>query len=128
MQLFRLTGVGNLCFNSLSPFLSIVCILSSQVISFEILFYALFPRFPWSPLLPFPSYFKLHNRVFGNLCHHTWHGLTTADDIELSHPRSSQQHPPYPDQHQSASYQPVSPHTSWLYDAPPHATSPHPQQ
>ena len=27
-------------------------------------FYALFSRFPWSTLLPFPSYFKLHNLTY----------------------------------------------------------------
>ena len=64
MPLSRLAGVGNFCFNSLSLFLSIVRILSSQAISFQILLYALFPRFPWSTLLPFPSYFKLHNLTY----------------------------------------------------------------
>ena len=52
-------GVEIFCFNSLSPFLSIVSIVSSQAILFQILLYAFFPRFPWSTLLPFPSYFKL---------------------------------------------------------------------
>ena len=37
-----LIWVGNFCLNLLSPFLSIVCILSSQAISFQILLYALF--------------------------------------------------------------------------------------
>ena len=64
IPLSRLAGVGNFCFNSLSPFLSIVRILSSQAISFQILLYTLFPRFPWSPFLPFPSYFKLHNLMY----------------------------------------------------------------
>ena len=44
MPLSRLAGVRNFCFNSLSPFLSIERILSSQTISFQILLYALFPR------------------------------------------------------------------------------------
>ena len=59
LPLSRLTGLGNFCFSLLSPFLSIVRILSSQATSFQILLYALFPRFLWSTLLPFPSYFKL---------------------------------------------------------------------
>ena len=60
MPLSRLARVGNLCFNSLSPFLLIIRILSSQAISFQILLYALFPQFPWSILLPFPRYFNFH--------------------------------------------------------------------
>ena len=64
MPLCRLARVGNFGFNSLSPFLSIVRILSSQVISFQILLYTLFPQFIWSTLLPFPSYFKLHNLMY----------------------------------------------------------------
>ena len=69
MALSWLTRVGNFCFNSLLPFLLIVCILSSQAISFQILFCTSFPRFPWSTLLPFPSYFKLHNLMYlrGNI-------------------------------------------------------------
>ena len=66
MPLSQLAGVGNFCFNSLSPFLSIVRIRCSQAILFQILFYALFLRFPWSTL-PFPSYFNFHNLTyFGN--------------------------------------------------------------
>ena len=64
MSLFRLVGVSNFCSNSLSPFLSIVHILSFQAILFKILLYALFPRFPWLNLLPFPSYFNFHNFTF----------------------------------------------------------------
>ena len=64
LPLSRLTGLGNFCFSLLSPFLSIVRILSSQATSFQILLYALFPRFLWSTLLPFPSYFKLHNFTY----------------------------------------------------------------
>ena len=37
---------------------------SPQVISFQILLYALFLWFPWSTLLPFPSYFKFHNLAY----------------------------------------------------------------
>ena len=43
---------------------SIVCILSSQAISFQIFLYALFPRFPWSTLLSFPWYFMLHDLTY----------------------------------------------------------------
>ena len=64
MSLSRLVGVGNYSFNLLSPFLSIVCILSSQAILFQILLYALFTQFPWSTLLLFPSYFKFHNLAY----------------------------------------------------------------
>ena len=64
MLLSPLAGVGNFCFNLLSPFLSIVCTFSSQTISFQILLYALIPRFPWSILLTFPSYFKFHKPVY----------------------------------------------------------------
>ena len=38
MSLFRLVGVSNFCSNSLSPFLSIVHILSSQAILFKFFF------------------------------------------------------------------------------------------
>ena len=61
MPLSRPAGVGNFCFNSLSPFLSIVRILFSQAILFQILLYAHFPRFPWSTPLPSPSYFNFYN-------------------------------------------------------------------
>ena len=61
MPLSQLTV--NFLSNSLSSFLSILRILSSQAISFQILLYALFPRFPWSTLLPFPSYFNFHNLI-----------------------------------------------------------------
>ena len=54
MSLSRLAGVGNVYFNSLSPFLSIVHILSFEAISFQILFYAFFSRFPWSTFFLFP--------------------------------------------------------------------------
>ena len=64
MPLSRLAGVSNFCCNSLSPFLSIIRILSSQAILFQILLYALFPQFPWSTLLPFPSYFNFHNLTY----------------------------------------------------------------
>ena len=63
MPLSRLAGVSNFCCNSLLPFLSIVCILSFQAISFQILLYALFPQFSWSILL-FPSYFNFHNLTY----------------------------------------------------------------
>ena len=64
MPLSRLARVGNFCSNLLLPFPSILHILSSQVILFQILLYALFPRFPWSTLLPFPSCFNFHNLTY----------------------------------------------------------------
>ena len=64
MPLSRLAGVINFCSNSLSQFLSIARILCSQAISFQILLYSFFPRFPWSTLLPFPSYFNFHNFTY----------------------------------------------------------------
>ena len=64
MPLSRLAGVGNFCFNMLLPFHSIVRIPSSQGISFQIVFYAFFPRFPWSTLLSFPWYFMLHDLTY----------------------------------------------------------------
>ena len=64
MPLSRLAGVGNFCFNMLSPFHSIVRIFSSQAISFQIFLYKLFPRFPWSTLLSFPWYFMLHELTY----------------------------------------------------------------
>ena len=64
MSLSPLAGVGNICSNSLSPFLSIVRIFSFQAISFQILLYALFRRFSWSTLLLFPSYSNFHNLTY----------------------------------------------------------------
>ena len=61
MPLSQLAGVSNFCSNLLSPFLSI---LSSQTILFQIIFYTFFPKFPWSTLLPFPSYFNFHNLTY----------------------------------------------------------------
>ena len=127
MRLSRLAGTGNFGSSSLSPFLSIVLILPSQAVSFQIFLYAFFPDFPWSTLLTFPCYFKIHNLTY------LWistHYMTIPLQTALSYPRSSQQHPPCPEEHQSRPYQPVSPNTSSLsYKAvPPHATSLHPQQ
>ena len=48
-------------FSSLHNFSNIVCIvhiLCSHALSFQILLYALLPRFPWSTFFPFPSYFN----------------------------------------------------------------------
>ena len=120
MTLSRLAGACNFCFNLLSPFVSIVRILSFQATSFQILLYALFPPFPWSSLLLFPSYFMLHNpQVFWIWCLNRWHDHTTADGFELSYHWSSQQHPLYPEECQSTLYLPVSFYTSpWSNDAP----------
>ena len=56
--------VRNFCFNSLSPFLSIVRILSSKATLLQILVYTLFLQFPWLTLLVFPSYFNFHNLTY----------------------------------------------------------------
>ena len=64
MPLSRLARVGTFCFNMPLPFHSIVCILSSQAILFQIFLYALFPWFPWSTLLSFPWYFMLHDLTY----------------------------------------------------------------
>ena len=130
MPLCRLAGVGNFCFNLLSPFLSIVRILLSQAILFQILLYALF-----SPIsLASPSFF-LFQVILSSITSSIWEMMYRWMTRQY-HRRSfelylwsSQQHPPCPEEHQSTTYRPVSSHTSsWSYDAPPHATSPHPQQ
>ena len=64
MQLSQLAGVNSFCSNLLSLFLSIVRILFSEAILFQILLYALFPQFTWSTLLPFPSHFDFHNLTY----------------------------------------------------------------
>ena len=64
MSLSGLARAVNFCFKSLSPFPSIVRILSSQAILSQIALYALFPQFPQSTLLPFPTYFKLDNLMY----------------------------------------------------------------
>ena len=64
MSLSRLAGASNFCSNSLLPFLSILCIRSSQAILFQIFLYAFFLRFPWSILLPFPNHFSFHNLMY----------------------------------------------------------------
>ena len=75
MSLSRLAGASNLCSNSLLPFLSILCICSSQAILFQIFLYAFFLRFPWSILLPFPSHFNFHNFMHLGIDVST-HGMT----------------------------------------------------
>ena len=67
MPLFWLAGVENFCFSLVSPFLSIVRNFSSQAILFQILFYTLFPQPPWSNLLPFLSFFKIHELTIWDL-------------------------------------------------------------
>ena len=113
MPLSWLAGVGNFCFNAPSSFLSIVRILSSQAISFQILLYALFPRFPWSTLLSFPSYFNFHNLTYLGIDVST-HDMTIPPQTDLnydildlrnnSHPitKSVSRHPinkPHPTHH-----------------------------
>ena len=114
MPLSRLAEVDNFCFNLLSPLLSIIRILSSQAISFQIL-YALFQRFPWSTLLPFPSYFNVHNLTYRELISPGMIRLYhTVDGFELSYPWSLKYHPPYHEKYQSTPHQPVSPNkSSW---------------
>ena len=58
MALYWLIRFGNFCFNSLSPFLFILHILGFHTMSFQFL------RFPSLFLLPFRSYFKLHNLTY----------------------------------------------------------------
>ena len=124
MPLSWLVRVGNLYPNLLLPFLLIVSILSSQAISFQIFLHALFPRFPWLTLLPFPSYFNFLNLTYLRTDDHK-----TAESFEWSYPESSQQCPPYYEERQSTTYQPVLPHTSSRsYNAAPHATLSHLQQ
>ena len=54
MPLTRLVGVSNFYSDSLSPFLSILRILSSQSMSFQILLYGLFHDFLGRPFFFFP--------------------------------------------------------------------------
>ena len=83
MSLSRLAGVSNFCSNSLSPFFSIVRILSSQSISFQIL-YALFPKFSWSTLLRFPSYFNFRNLTYLGIDVST-HDMTIPSQTALNY-------------------------------------------
>ena len=62
MSLSWLAGVDTFCFNLVSPFFLIRCILSSQAILFQIFLYTFFPQFPWLTLCP--SYFKSHNLTY----------------------------------------------------------------
>ena len=71
ITLSQLAGVGNFCFNLVPSFPSIVRILSFKARLLQILLYALFPRFSWSTLFPFPSYFNFHNRMTWP-CHRRW--------------------------------------------------------
>ena len=65
--LSHITGASNFCSNLFLPFLSTVRILSSEAILFQIHLHALFPRFPWSTLLYFPSCFNIHNLMIWEL-------------------------------------------------------------
>ena len=95
MSLSRRAGFGNFCFNLLSSFLSIVCILSCQAILFQILLYALFPRFLWSSLLPFPSYFKFHNLTYLGVDVPT-DGITIPPQTALNYHNFNLHNSPYP--------------------------------
>ena len=83
MSLYWLGGVGNICSNYLSPYLSIVRILFCQIISFQILLNPLFPQFHWSSLLPFPSYFNFHNLTYLEIDVST-HDMTTPTHPALN--------------------------------------------
>ena len=90
MSLSRLAGVGNVCFNSLSPFLSIVHILSFEAISFQILFYAFFSRFPWSTFFLFPVILSTITSPIFELM---------SPRMTLSYNRIKQSHPTYHPDH-----------------------------
>ena len=102
MPLFRLAGVSNFCSNSLSLFLSIVRIFSLlkpyRSKSFVTHSSYDFLGRPFFPIISTP--------ITSTTAATT---TTTADSFELSNPQSSQQHPPYHEEHQSTPYQPVSP-------------------
>ena len=83
MPLSRLAGVSSFCSNLLSPFPSIVRILSFPAISFQIFLYALFPRFPWPTILPFPTYFDFHNLTYLGTNVST-HGMTIPPQTALN--------------------------------------------
>ena len=84
MPLSRLAGISNFCSNLLSPLLSIVLspLFSSHIV--PILLYALFPRFPWSTLLPLPSYFNIHNLTYLGIDVST-HGMTIPPLTSLNY-------------------------------------------
>ena len=84
MPLSRLAGVGNVCFNSLLPFLLIVPILSSQAILIQILLYALLPRFPWSTLLSLPTYLNFHDLTYLGIDVST-HDITILSQTTLNY-------------------------------------------
>ena len=112
ISLFRLTEVSNFCSNSLSPFLLMVHILSSQAISFQI-FFNHSSTISFSTLIPFPSYFNFHNLMYLGTNIFT-HDMIIPSQTALNYhiARSSTLHSPYPKEHQSTPYKPVSPHTS----------------
>ena len=77
MPLQRLARVGNFWFNSLSPFLSIVHILSSQAILFQILLYAHLLDRPFFlfPVIPSSITLRICKLVSPRIIwpyHHTW--------------------------------------------------------
>ena len=84
MSLSWLARVSNFCSNALSPFLPIVRILSSRAILFQTLLYALFPRFPWSTLLSFPSYLNFHNLTYLGI-DVTTHDMTIPPQTALNY-------------------------------------------
>lgn len=74
--LLRLIKVGNVCFN----FLLIICILSSQAISWQIPLFALFPQFPWLTFFLFPVISSsITSQVFRIWCLSGWHDHTVLN-------------------------------------------------
>lgn len=67
IPLSHIAGASNFCSNFFLPFLSIERILSSEAILFQIHLHALFPQFPWSTLLYFPSCLNFHNLMIWEL-------------------------------------------------------------
>ena len=121
MPLSRLDDVRNFCFNSLSPFLSIVSILSSQPISFRILLL-------WSILLPFPSYFNFHNFTYLGINDST-HGMTILPQTTLNYHYIDLHNSTHPIMRNISRHSIKQPHPIHHPDhTMPHATLPRSQQ
>ena len=107
MPLSWLAQVFNFCFNLCLLFLSIVRFLSSQAISCQIFLYALFPRFSWSTVLIFHSYFKLHNLTYVGVDISSVFTTTPTLSRRTAHTLSTSITPTYPDY---AMLHPTQPH------------------
>ena len=104
MPLFRLARVSNFCSDLVWPLHSIIRILPFEAISFEIFLYALFPRFPWSTLLPFHNYFNFHNLTYLGIDVST-PDMTIALQTALNyHILNLHNNTPYHEEHQLTSY------------------------